>query len=176
MVNSKSEKILTMEAKLALEQKQVPIVKILKSFLTEERLLYTKLRIYYWNVTGVHFYALHKIFEAQFNDIASIRDAVVEHIRQQGYSALGTIDEFQGKARLTDAVNDSPRAETIVTILLNDHETIIRCLSDDIDNLNEESSDLPLLDLLRGFLKQHEKMACTLRMYFYLEEKNARTK
>jgi len=172
MSNSNSEEILTIEANLTLKQKQATRVKILRNLLAEERLLYTKLRIYYWNVTGVHFYALHTAFEAQFKDIASIRDVVVEHIRQYGYSALGAMDEFQGKTRLTEALNDSPTAETMVAILLNDHETVIRFLSDDIDSINEESADLLLLDLLSGFLKQHEKMAWTLRTYFYLEEKN----
>jgi starvation-inducible DNA-binding protein len=136
------------------------VVKVLKVLLADESVLYTKLRNYHWNVTGVSFYALHTAFEGQFNEIADVADDVAERIRQYGAHAPGTMDEFVRKTRLTEESGVYPDARTMVTNLVTDHETIIRCLREDIEKID----DVGAIDLLTSLLQQHEKMAWMLRM------------
>jgi hypothetical protein len=44
------------------QEQQRDMITNLKVLLAEESILYTKLRNYHWNVTGVNFYSLHHSF------------------------------------------------------------------------------------------------------------------
>jgi starvation-inducible DNA-binding protein len=146
------------------EKQQRGVVKILKVLLADELVLYTRLRNYHWNVTGVNFYALHAAFEGQFNTIADVADEVAERIRQYGAHAPGTMDEFIQKARLSEAPGVYPDPRTMVANLVADHEAIMGFLREDAEKIDEESGDIGAVDLLTRLLQQHQKMAWMLRM------------
>jgi starvation-inducible DNA-binding protein len=146
------------------EKQAESVVKVLKVLLADESVLYTKLRNYHWNVTGVNFYALHAAFESQFYEIADIADDVAERIRQYGSHAPGTMDEFIRKAHLSEAPDVYPDARTMVTNLVTDHESVIRFLREEIETISEKPGDAGAVDLLTRLLQQHEKMTWMLRM------------
>lgn len=152
-------------SKALTEKQQRGVVKFLKVLLATESVLYTRLRNYHWNVTGMDFYALHAAFEDQFNEIADMTDELAERIRQYGANAPGTMDEFIRKARLSEAPGVYPDARTMVTNLAADHEAIVRFLRADIETIGEKFEDIGAADLLTGHLQKHEKMAWMLRMY-----------
>lgn len=135
------------------------VVKILKTLLADESVLYAKLRNYHWNITGVDFYPLHAAFESQFREIADVADDVAERIRQYGANAPGTMDEFIRKTRLGEEPGVYPDSRTMVVNLVADHEIIIRCLREDIEKIE----DVGAADLMTGLLQRHEKMAWMLR-------------
>lgn len=147
------------------EKQQWGVAKFLKVLLATESVLYTRLRNYHWNVTGVNFYALHAAFEDQFNEIADMTDELAERIRQYGVNAPGTMDEFIRKSRLSEAPGVYPDARTMVKNLTADHEAIVRFLRADIETIGEKFGDIGAVDLLTGHLQKHEKMAWMLRMY-----------
>jgi starvation-inducible DNA-binding protein len=137
---------------------------MLKILLADESVLYTKLRNYYWNVSGVNFDALQTAFKSQFNEITTLSDTLAEKIREYGANAIGTMHEFMRKTHLFEEPGVYPDSAAMVANLITDHETIIRFLHKDIVTMTGESGDTGTVDLLTGLLHQHEKMAWMLRM------------
>ena len=141
------------------------VVKILNALLADEYVLYTKTRNYHWNVVGPQFNDLHKFFDAQYEELNEILDEVAERTRALGGQALGTMGEFQKQARLKEHPGQHPGAKSMLSNLLNDHESIIRTLRADQAICQDSHGDAGTADFLTGLMEQHEKMAWMLRSY-----------
>lgn len=149
---------------LGVAKEHIPgITAILKTLLADEVILYTRLRNYHWNVNGPHFYPLHQLFEAQYDEVEAIIDEVAERIRQFGVAAPGTLAEFQQMARLKEQPGEVPAAMAMVATLAGDHEALVRFLREDIETIDDEADEVGVEDLLTGLLQQHQKMAWMLR-------------
>jgi starvation-inducible DNA-binding protein len=66
---------------------------------------------------------------------------------------------------LKEHTGDVPPAEQMLSKLLNDHETIIRQLREDLRVTNDQYNDAGTSDFLTGLMEQHEKMAWMLRAH-----------
>jgi starvation-inducible DNA-binding protein len=141
------------------------VVGILKTLLADEMVLYTRLRNYHWNVTGLQFQPLHDLFEEQYDELAEVIDDTAERIRQYGAMAPGTLEEFKALTRLSEQPGVYPDARTMIANLLDDHETMIRHLRADCDTIDDEYDDIASEDYLTGLLQQHQKMAWKLRAH-----------
>jgi starvation-inducible DNA-binding protein len=137
---------------------------ILSATLADLFVLYSKTRAYHWNVKGINFYNLHKLFEEQFEALDGSIDEVAERIR-----ALG----FEVKAGLSNYVNDSVLKEDgkqgisdveMIQNLLADHETVIRTLRKNVEK-TAELGDAGTSDFLTGLMEAHEKTAWFLRAH-----------
>jgi starvation-inducible DNA-binding protein len=146
------------------EENALGIAKILNVLLADEFSLYARTRTCHWNVTGPAFSILHKFFEEQYGQIDDIMDEVAERVRMIGHLAEGNINNYQSVTRLA-APKDETGAMKMVQGLLNDHETIIRALRDDINTVNDTYNDAGTTDFLTGIMKTHEKMAWMLRAH-----------
>ncbi len=140
------------------------LVEILNKRLSDAFVLYTKTRNYHWNVTGIEFIQLHKLFEDQYEQLAEGIDEVAERVRKLGGFAFGTLDEFKENSAIDEQPGQIPSAEDMIRNLLNDHETIIRQLRKDADTA-EELRDMTTNDFLLGQAEDHEKMAWFLRAH-----------
>lgn len=147
------------------EERREGVVVILNTLLSDEYLLYTKTRNYHWNVVGPQFHDLHKFFEMQYNELNAVVDEVAERARTLGGNAFGTMAEFLKHTRLTEHVGHYPDAQTMIALLLEDHEAIIRHLRVDLETCAEMYHDMGTNDFLTGLLQQHEKMAWMLRAF-----------
>lgn len=145
------------------EKQQRKVIKVLKTLMVDEVVLYTKLRNYHWNVTGPSFFSLHAAFEDQFTQIAELIDEIAETIRQHGSYVPGTMEDFIRKARLSEEPGVYPIAPTMLANLVADHDSISQCLQDDIQMIEQTSGDVVAVDLMTNILKQHQKMAWMLR-------------
>jgi starvation-inducible DNA-binding protein len=141
------------------------VVDFLNSLLANEYVLYTKTRNYHWNVTGPQFHDLHEFFAKQYEELDEIVDDVAERARQLGGNALGTLSEFQKRARIKEHQNEYPDARTMISNLLDDHEAVIRSLRMDADATADKYHDMGTNDFLIGLMEQHEKMAWMLRSF-----------
>lgn len=139
------------------------VIERLNTLLADEHLLYTKTRNYHWNVTGLHFVALHELFEQQYDQIKLMADDIAERIRKLGGPAIGTMSEFMEKARLTENAGVVPSSVDMVANLLDDHEQIVSNLRDDIEACSADYKDEGTTDLLVGVMRSHEEMAWVLR-------------
>jgi starvation-inducible DNA-binding protein len=137
---------------------------LLNTLLADEFTLYAKTRNYHWNVTGHNFAELHKFFESQYEQLDEIVDEVAERVRMLGHYSLGSLNAFSKAARLTEGQDESTSAKMIQN-LLDDHETIIRILRNDINAVTDNFKDAGTADFLTGVMESHEKMAWMLRSH-----------
>lgn len=146
------------------ENHSLKTASILNMVLADEFLLYAKTRNYHWNVTGASFSEMHKFFEGQYEELDELMDEVAERVRMLGHYSLGTISAFAKASRLTEGQDESTTKKMIQN-LLDDHETIIREVRNDIDTVDTKYKDAGTADFLTGVMKAHEKMAWMLRSY-----------
>ena len=153
-----------MKANVGLSDKQrAGVVTLLMKTLADEYVLYTKTRNYHWNVTGPHFHDLHKFFESQYDAIDTKIDEVAEFIRYFGDKAPASLTGFLAIARLQEPKWDDPPADQMIRNLLEDHESLIRNLREDVEKAGGKHKAADVADFLTGMLEDHEKMAWMLR-------------
>ena len=147
------------------DRQRKPVVDILNRLLADEVALYVKTRNFHWNVEGSDFGALHKFFEAQYDELDEIMDEVAERARALGGYAAGSLAEFSASTRLKEAKGAALPATEMLAQLLADHETTIRNLRQEATEVGEKHGDKGTEDFLIGLLEQHEKMAWMLRAH-----------
>ena len=135
--------------------------KILNSILADEYVLYTKVRNFHWNVKGPHFNDLHKFFEELYEELNGAIDEIAEKVRMLGCKALGSLDEMLSNASLKES-KDELDSNAMITELLNDYETLIKKIREDIEKI-DDLDNVGVEDFLTGLLQDHEKRAWMLR-------------
>lgn len=155
-----------MELNIGLTPEQLQgSVKLVTKVLANANVLYTKTRNYHWNVVSTDFKELHTLFQEQYEKLAEDIDEIAERIRTLGSKAIGTHTEFNQHSTLKEFPGEYPDAKTMVKNLLNDHETIIRELREEVRACENEFEDKSTADFLSQFMQTHEKMAWMLRAY-----------
>lgn len=152
------------------QEQREGVIKILQGALADENLLYIKNRNYHWNVTGPRFHTLHVFLEEQYKLIEEKADAVAERVRQVGGFPAGTMEEFKKLGHLEEKPGNRPKADKMISDLVDDHETIIRELRKGLDDCEEKFEDAGTADFLTGLMEDHEEMAWMLRAH--LEDDN----
>jgi len=143
------------------KQKSADLLNVL---LADENLLYTKTRNFHWNVTGHNFYGLHILLEKDYQELDEMVDDTAERIRQLGHFAVGTMTDYLKLTHLLEVNHANLTAENMLRELVNDHETIIRILRNDV--IKEEAcQDSGTADFATALLEKHEKMAWMLRSH-----------
>lgn len=144
------------------------IVNVLNLTLADEVILTTKTRCAQWNVRGVDFFAIHTLFETQYELLNHCSDEIGERVRMLGGFAIGSLEEFLHHTRLDEQPGNVPD----ILHLLADHETSIRFLRQDARKCSEEYEDEGTFELLVSLMRRHEKMAWMLRSYLEAESLN----
>ncbi len=147
------------------DDQRVGVCEILNGRLADEYVLYTKTRKYHWNVTGLEFSQLHAFFETQYDILEEAIDEIAERVRQLGFMAIGTLDEFKTLSKIKEKPGHNPGAVEMIRDLLHDHETVITQLRQDIDTTADKYHDMGTSDFLTAQLETHEKMAWMLRAH-----------
>jgi starvation-inducible DNA-binding protein len=140
------------------------LVETLNMRLCDEYVLYTKTRKYHWNVIGPRFHQLHEFFEEQYEALDEMVDEIAERARQLGGKSLGTLDEFARYSSINEEPGQNPDAQTMISTLLKDQETIIKTLRKNADEA-EELEDMATNDFFLEAVEKHEKMAWMLRAH-----------
>ena len=140
------------------------IVETLNMRLSDEYVLYTKTRKYHWNVIGPRFHQLHEFFKEQYEILDEMIDEIAERARQLGGKSLGTLDEFARNSSINEEPGQNPDAQTMISNLLNDHQTVIKTLRKNADEA-EELEDMVTNDFFLEAAQKHEKMAWMLRAH-----------
>lgn len=121
--------------------------------------LYLKTQNYHWNVTGINFYSLHKLFEEQYNDLFMAVDAIAEKIRAHGEKAYGTFTKYL-KISVIKEAKDEISDKEMVKDLLNDQKIMIDLLN---KLIKEFAGDEATIDMLIGRVEVHEKNSWMLK-------------
>jgi starvation-inducible DNA-binding protein len=133
----------------------------LKSVLANTYALYLKTQNYHWNVTGMHFAALHRLFDEQYNELAESVDEIAEHIRMQNDLAPGSFNEFQKLNKISDAKSDLD-ANGMVADLLESHSVLLMLLEDTLKQAQIEGDEV-VVDFMIARMAAHKKYQWMLR-------------
>lgn len=143
------------------EEQRTETSRQLNSLLAEEHVLYIKTRKYHWNLVGAEFLTLHEEFENQYEEVAGMIDELAERIRKLGGHANGSMRRFLEDATLEEDTTRRRRPHEMVTVLLHDHEQLVRSYRGAIKNGVDAGTE----DLLVQLLRKHETMAWTFRSH-----------
>jgi starvation-inducible DNA-binding protein len=146
------------------------VATMLNTLLADEYVLFTKTRNAHWNITGLSFYEMHKLFQAQYETLDIMIDDIAERVRSIGHFALGSLKDFLKVTNLSEEKDDFSSPEQMIQSLLNDHETIIRIIRNDIVPISDKYKDLGTADFVTGLMEQHEKISWMLRSSVYYVE------
>lgn len=149
------------EIGISTQNRQI-VADLLNQLLADETVLYIKIRNYHWNIQGPNFYSLHGLFEEHYTQLAIMIDDIAERVRQLGHFALGSMKNYLSITNLTESIHDDLNANTMLINLVNDHETIIRMLRNNILKC-EEANEPATADLMTSLVEKHEKMVWMLR-------------
>lgn len=98
--------------------------------------LYQKTQAVHWNVTGPQFHGVHKLTEAQYEDLAASIDEIAERIRALGAKTPVGLSTYIENSVIKDQVK------------YGDVESMLKQLSDDT---------LTVADQMRDFVKTAEE-------------------
>ncbi|KAB8033191.1 Dps family protein [Fluviispira multicolorata] len=139
------------------------VITILSHYLSDSYYLYLKTHNFHWNVTGMHFQNLHKLFDDQYNALFSSLDEIAERIRSLGEFVPGSYMQMKELTCIKES-KEIPNDREMLKILLDDHETIVRNLRNWIEEANQ-ASDVGTGDFLTARIEEHEKTAWMLRSH-----------
>lgn len=155
-----------MKTKIGISEKHLKSgAGILSVVLSNEMVLYVKTRKAHWNVSGESFMELHKLFEDHYSQLEESIDLVAERIGKLGHNTIGTMNEFSSLSTLKESPNVYASKKDVIKELLNDHESIISELRNDINTSMDKNKDAGTADFLTGLMEQHETIAWILRRY-----------
>ena len=143
------------------ESDRKKITEGLSCVLADTYTLYLKTHNFHWNVTGPMFQTLHLMFEEHYNEMWQAVDEIAERIRALGEPAIGSYADFSKLTKISET-QGVPKAEDMIQILVDGHETVIRTarsLFETVNSANDEAS----ADLLTQRIQIHEKTAWMLR-------------
>ncbi len=137
----------------------------LAKVLSDETVLYIKTKNAHWNIEGADFYDKHKFFESQFGQLDEFIDSVAERIRSLGHFAPATLKSYLGLTHLTEQNREQNDSQGFIKELLEDHESIIIHLRENIKPFADKHNDAGSSDFVTGLMESHEKMAWFLRSH-----------
>lgn len=129
--------------------------------LADTYVLYGITQHVHWNATGPNFYALHKLTEAQYEDLADAIDELAERIRAIGFSAPGGLHKMLAMTRMS-VVPEAHDTDEMIRLLISGNETCAKTLRDAVSRA-EEADDVKTADLLTERIGQHEENVWMLR-------------
>jgi len=147
------------------EANRLAVATALSKLLADEFLLYTKTRKAHWNVEGADFHSMHLFFESQYEALDDMMDGVAERIRTLGHYSPGTLKDFLALTHLTENIDSKNNSAGFIRELLEDHESIIVFLRENINPFANSYGDAGTSDYITGLMEQHEKMAWMLRAH-----------
>jgi starvation-inducible DNA-binding protein len=141
------------------------VAQSLNRLLADEHVLYIKTRRAHWNVEGADFLTIHRFFEEQYKQLEQMIDDIAERVRTIGHYALATLAGFLEETHLTEETRERNDSLGFMKLLLDDHESIILHLRENIERFAQEWKDVGTSDFITGIMETHEKMAWMLRAH-----------
>lgn len=123
--------------------------------------LLIKTHVYHWNVVGPVFFSLHKLTEAQYQDLFEAVDVIAERIRALGHPTPLSFEALLPKAKVSEETTNRTAA-AMLDQLIADHEAIVKHLRR-VALAADEAGDLVTTDMLTQRLTFHEKAIWMLR-------------
>lgn len=137
------------------------IAKALSEALADSFTLYLKTLGVHWNVVGAAFYSLHKLTEAQYEDLDAATDLIAERIRALGHMAPASFADF-AKFSVLDSSETLSSADDMIHCLIADNEAVSKRMREFVA-IASEADDVFTADMLTARIGKHEQNAWMLR-------------
>ena len=137
------------------------VAKALKMALADSYALYVKTLGVHWNVTGPSFFGLHKLTDAQYNELHQAADAIAERIRALGHVAPASFSEFR-ELSVVDVNTPHGSTSEMLGQLVADNEKVAKRMLEASD-VAEDNGDKFTEDMLIARIGAHEENAWMLR-------------
>ena len=125
--------------------------------------MYTKLHNYHWYVNGPSFFTLHTKFEELYNEVTLNLDEIAERILTKGGKPVATLKEHLDISLIKEAFGKEVTQE-LVSILIEDFNTIMDALEKAMESASEEGDDRTE-DMLNAQYQSLEKHTWMLNAY-----------
>lgn len=119
--------------------------------------LYQQTKQAHWNVKGMHFEALHGLFDKMADAIFPFSDEVAERAVALGGTALGTTRMAAAASELPEFPADAFEGTTVLKIVVERWAKYVASLRDAAEQADEEG-DLVTSDMFIGMSAEAEKM------------------
>jgi starvation-inducible DNA-binding protein len=124
--------------------------------------LHSQIKVAHWNVKGMHFAALHPLFETFAVALAAFNDQVAERAVTLGSKAYGTARHVAKTSSLPEYPQETTKDLEHVKLLVERIEAYLVGVRKGRD-LAEKEKDQDTVDLLTGIIVEFEKNAWFLR-------------
>jgi starvation-inducible DNA-binding protein len=124
--------------------------------------LHSQIKVAHWNVKGMHFAALHPLFETFAVALAAFNDQVAERAVTLGAKAYGTARHVAKASSLPEYPQETTKDTEHVKLLADRIEAYLAAVRRGRD-LAEKEKDQDTVDLLTGIIVEFEKNAWFLR-------------
>lgn len=126
----------------------------LAKVLADTYVLTVKTQNYHWNVEGMEFYQLHKLFEEQYNELPPAIDELAERLRALGHRAPGSMKEFLALTTLNETSAKS--AKDMIADLKAANEGVTRS-AQAAKQIAQAAGDDETVDLMVRRIQLHDK-------------------
>jgi starvation-inducible DNA-binding protein len=115
----------------------------------------------HWNVEGSDFYALHKSFQEQYENLFEAIDEIAERVRALDAYAIGGLNTLAKTAGIEEFKSPMPARDYLAALIVA-HEKVVDDLAR-VRDLAGEVNDLQTQDLMIERLTWHEKTTWMLK-------------
>ncbi|BAK65679.1 DNA protection during starvation protein [Sphingobium sp. SYK-6] len=133
----------------------------LATALADSFTLYLKTLGVHWNIVGPSFFGLHKLTEAQYEDLAIAIDAIAERIRSLGHLAPAAFGDFAERS-VIESKTTLASAEDMISALIKDNEAVAKRMRKAV-SVAEDADDVFTADMLTARIGKHEENVWMLR-------------
>ncbi len=147
------------------EENKQAVADQLSKILADEFILYSKLLNAHWNVEGEDFHAAHVFLESLYNQQQTNVDDTAEKIRSLGHYVSGQLNKYLELTNLLDRAPAKNDTQTLYADLLEDYESIIIFLRENIITFEEKYKAAGITDFITGLMDQHMKTAWMIRSH-----------
>ena len=137
----------------------------LSKILADEFILYSKTLSFHWNIEGPDFHSVHLYLETLYEEQQEVVDTVAEKIRAIGHYVPATLKDYFQLTHLIEKTKGGNDSQSIFAELLEDHESIIIFLREEIKPISDKWQAEGSSDYVTGLMEQHEKTAWMLRSH-----------
>ena len=118
--------------------------------------LYTQTKFAHWNIKGMSFIGLHKLFDEFAEIVEEDIDSTAERVTALGYAALGTVRQAAAASQVAEFPIDVNADKAVVEALAERYASVgktVRAGIDEADDLGDADTADLLTDISRNLDK-----------------------
>lgn len=137
-------------------------IELLNNFVADLAVMNVKLHNLHWNVTGIHFIAIHKYTEDLYDDLFEKYDEVAEHVRMLGEYPLASMKQYLEHTGIKEIETHQIDDTKVITTLIDDL-TYLREKITEIRNTADEANQFTTVALFEDYAGDFDKQLWILK-------------